>query len=273
MIKKALIGTVVLATLGTFVFGRDVISYAKTWASSARNAVKREVPVEFEVQRAREMIEELVPDIRNCMHTIAEQQVEIEDLNRQVAAREEGLADQELAIRTLRNDLDGGSQKLVYHGRTYTVSDVKRDLSTRFSRFKIAKDTLNREQQILRAKADAVAANEKKLENLLVEKQNLAVQIEQLEARMKSIQAVETVSKLEIDNSQLSRAKKLIRDLNKQLDVREKMLDAEGKFAGLIPVETSSKNADVDIAKKVDEYFQLNDAEETETQVVNLDSP
>lgn len=272
MIKKALIGTVVLATLGTFVFGRDVFSYAKTWASSARNAVKREVPIEFEIQRAREVIEDLVPDIRNCMHTIAEQQVEVEDLSQQVAAREEGLADQELAIRKLRTDLDGGSQDLVYRGRTYTVSDVKRDLSTRFERFKIAKDTANRERQILQAKQDAVAANEKKLENLLVEKQNLAVQIEQLEARMKSIQAVETISTLEIDNSQLSRAKTLIRDLNKQLDVREKMMDAEGRFSGLIPVETTTKHSDVDIAKKVDEYFQLNDSDETETQVANLES-
>src|SRR5262245_25551102 len=89
MLKKALIGTGVLMVMGAFVFGRDVFSYARTWGASVRNAVKAEVPIEFEVQRAREMVEKIVPDIRECMHKIAEQQVDIEHRTREVAQRDE----------------------------------------------------------------------------------------------------------------------------------------------------------------------------------------
>ena len=267
MIKKALIGTAITAILGTFVFGRDVFSYAKTWGTSVRDAVKAEVPIEFEVERARKMIEDLVPDMRNCMHVIAEQQVDIENLNESISQRATELAKQKEAILTLKTDVDSGDTKFVYASRTYTTDEVKRDLSQRFERFKVAEQTLKREQQILSAREKALAANQDNLEGMLVTKQDLEVQIEQLEARMKAVRAAETISTVEIDNSNLSRAKALIRQLNKQLDVKEKVLDAEGKFAGLIPVEMKT-DVPENIGQQVDAYFATN----TEVKVVELDT-
>src|SRR5260221_420072 len=53
--KKAVIGVVAAAVLSTLVFGRDAVSYVKTFGCSAREAIKAEVPIEFEIQRARDM--------------------------------------------------------------------------------------------------------------------------------------------------------------------------------------------------------------------------
>ena len=44
-LKKSLIGAAVLVALGTFVFGRDALSYATTWGGTVRDAVKSEVPL------------------------------------------------------------------------------------------------------------------------------------------------------------------------------------------------------------------------------------
>jgi len=70
LLKKALIGVASTALLGTLVFGHDALSYVKTIGHTARQAIKSEVPIEFEIKRARDMVENLVPDIRNCMHVI-----------------------------------------------------------------------------------------------------------------------------------------------------------------------------------------------------------
>lgn len=256
MIKKALCGVALLAALGTFVFGRDVLSYATTWGSSVRDAVKAEVPVEFEIQRARDMVENLVPEIRHCMHLIAEQQVDVEHLAEAVAERAERLESQKRAILALRDDLDSGKSTFTYASRTFTSDDVKRDLAQRFARYKVAEETLEREQQILRLRERALASNQDKLENMLSAKKDLEVQIEQLEARLKAVQAAETVTTLDIDQSQLARTKKLIRELNKQLDVKEKLLDAEGTFTGVIPVEAETEaEVPADIGSQVDAYF------------------
>ena len=57
-----------------------------------------------------------------------------------------------------------------------------------------------------------------------------------------------------LDDSQLARARKLIGDLNKQLDVAQKMLDADGKFTGLIPVDTAAQVPE-DLSNQIDDYF------------------
>ena len=48
MLKKLVIGSAAAVALGTFVFGRDVVSYISTGFHSVRAAVKSEVPIEFE---------------------------------------------------------------------------------------------------------------------------------------------------------------------------------------------------------------------------------
>ena len=256
MLRKALVGSAILLTMGSFVFGRDVFSYMRTWGSSVKNAVKNEVPIEFEVERARELVEKLVPDVRDCMHVIAEQQVDIEQRLKEIARREQGIGDQKQRILTLRSDLDSGRSTFQYASRTYTSDQVRRDLALRFNRYKAAEETLSRDQQILAAHRKSLRANEDKLDTLLVAKQELQVKIEQLEARVKTVQAAEAASSLEFDDSRLARAKSLIRDLNKQLDVKEKMLDAEGKFTGLIPVDSPAEPVIDNITEEIDLYFQ-----------------
>lgn len=254
MLKKSLIGAGIALTLGAFVFGKDVFSYARTAGSSVRNAVKSEVPIEFEVQRAREMVENLVPDIRRCMHVIAEQQVDIEHLQREIARKDTELEQQKTAILALRQDLDSGDSTFVYASRTYTSDEVKRDLANRFGRYKVAKESLDRDSEILDARRQALAANEKRLDNMLASKQQLEVKVEQLEARLKTLQATQSVATIEFDDSQLVRAKKLIAELDKQLDVEQRLQDADGKFTELIPVDAEPP-VPADITGQIDSYF------------------
>ncbi len=252
--KKALIGVAAAAVLSTLVFGRDALSYVKTFGCSARDAIKSEVPIEFEIQRARDMVGNLIPDIRKCMHVIAEEEVNVEGLNKDIARAENDMSKQKAEILALRRDVDQGRSTYQYASRTYTSNEVKRDLACRFERYKSAEATLASKRQILSAREKSVVAAREKLEGMLASKRDLEVQIENLDARMKTIQAAQTATSVQLDDSQLARAKKLISELNKQLDVAQKMLDADGKFSGLIPVETTPAVPE-DLSNQIDEYF------------------
>lgn len=252
--KKAVIGAVAAAVLSTLVFGRDVVSYVKTFGSSARDAIKAEVPIEFEIQRARDMVANLVPDIRQCMHVIAEEEVNVEHLSKEIARAENDLGKQKDEILALRRHVDSGRQVYQTSSRSYSCNEVKRDLSSRFDRYKTAETTIASKRQILQAREQSVIAAREKLEGMLNEKRNMEVQLENLDARLKTVQAAQTASSVQLDDSQLARAKKLIGELNKQLDVAQKMLDADGKFTGLIPVETASQVPE-DLSNQIDEYF------------------
>ena len=259
MLKKGLFGLAASAILGTFVFGREAVSYFRTGFQNVRNAVKAEVPIEFEIERARTLVDQLVPDIRQCMHVVAEQQVDMEQLRATIVQKDADLAKQKELIKSLRVDL--GAEKISYHyaGRNYTAADVKRDLASRFERFKAAEEILTADRRILAAREQTLVANREKLENMLQAKKELEVKLEQLLARVHTVKAAETVSRLAIDDSNLGHARKLIIDLNKQLDVKQKMLDVEGRFVGLIPLEQPNPVTPVDLDQQIDDYFRKAD--------------
>ena len=124
MLKKGLLGLAVAALIGTFVLGREGVSYFRAGCQNVRNAVKAEVPIEFEIERARSLVDQLVPDIRQCMHVVAEQQVDIEHRQTQLAQKEVEIAKQKDAILALRSDLGTGKSAFVYAKHSYTAGDV-----------------------------------------------------------------------------------------------------------------------------------------------------
>jgi peptidoglycan hydrolase CwlO-like protein len=257
MLKKALIGAGAATALGTFVFGTSALSYMETGVHQVREAVQAEVPLDFEIARAEQEIEKIAPEIEKCMHVIAEQQYDIETRDAEIARRSSDLAVQKEAILALRSDLDSGKTAFVYASRHFSADDVRQDLARRFDRFKTAEETLKRDQQVVDARRKALTANEQKLDNMLAVKKELAVKLENLEARLAAVQASEAVSELNIDDTQLARAKEMIRELDKQIGTRETLLNNEGRFTGEIPVEADrdEKQSVENVEAEVDAYF------------------
>jgi len=127
MVKKSLVvGGVIVLLLGLF-FGRDAISYTKTSLGWVRQSVKDAVPVKFELNRARDMIKGLRPEIEHNMHVIATEEVEIDGLRTQLASGEKQLAKNKADIERLTTDLKNGGSSFVYCGKSYTGKQVKTD--------------------------------------------------------------------------------------------------------------------------------------------------
>lgn len=270
MIKKIAIGSAATLVVGTFLFGRDVKSYIVTGASSVRDTVLSEVPIEFEIERARNQVEDLLPEIRQSMHEIAKWQVEVNHLEESIARREAELEDQEEAILALSSALESGDTRLVVAGRRYTASVVERDLRERFNRFQVAEDALEQDRLTLAARQETLIAQREKLDGMLSQRQTLQVELDRLEARMRTIEARQSISELNIDDSHLARCKALISEIDAKLDVEEELLDADANFAGLIPVETEVE-METDILEDVAAYFEQRDATEEPAPAVALD--
>lgn len=255
MLKKTIYGVVVSGFVAYLAFGSDVRSYAMTALSSVRSALTSEIDVAFETDRARQMVAELDPEIEGCLREVAEQTVEIEMLEKDILQRTEAADVQRNAIKTLKSDLSSSQNGFIYQTVSYTRDDVERDLSRRFSRFKATEAALARDQKILAAQRNRLTANEQKLDNMISQKQDLEVQVAELEARVDEVKATEIVSFVQIDDTRLSRTKELIRHLNQRLDVKEKMLGSSGRFEGLIPVGEPEQETVTDIVSEIGAYF------------------
>ena len=254
MVKKTLYVGAALTLLTALCFGRNALSYVKTTADRVTTTVKNNVPIEFEIDHARQMIKDLTPEIRRNMHLIAKEEIQVEQLQTRVAQADQQLSKDREQIFQLKSAIDDGSDHCHLAGRRYAVHQVKADLASRFQHYKTADETSFNLRKVLDARQRGLVAARQKLNGMLTAKRQLEVDVENLEARMKMIEVAQTTSEFNFDDSHLARTKELIHDIQTRLQVSERLLNAESDFHDRIPLDTPEQAED-DIAEEITAYF------------------
>jgi len=253
MVKRMVWGSAGAVGVVLLLFGgREAASYVRTSAGWVKDSVKNNVPIEFEIERARRIVKDLVPDIRKNMHVIAHEEVEVDQLAKKISGAEGRMEKERTELMKLKDDLTLQKTSYRYGGRNYSVEQVKVDLANRFERYKTNDATLGSLREMHGARQRSLEAARQKLEGMLAAKRQLEVDVEQLEARLKMVEAAQTTSDYKFDDTQLSRVKELVTDLRTRLEVAEKLVSAEGQFRDEIPV---SEPAPENIVNEVAEYF------------------
>jgi len=252
MIKRILFSTIGLGLLGMFIFGRTAASYVSTSWARLTDSVEQSVPVEFQIDRARKMVKDLVPDIQRNMHVIAKEEVEVDRLQHQITDSEQRLAKDKAELMRLKADASSAQDHFTYAGRTYTLDQVKTDLANRFERFKTSDATLSSLRQMCSAREKSLDAARQKLEGMLAARRQLEVDVENLEARNKMVEVAQTTSNYQFDDSQLGRVKELVTDLRTRLQVAEKMVNADSSLHDEIPLDQTTP---ANIVDQVGQYF------------------
>jgi hypothetical protein len=241
-----------VALLGVLLVGRDLFSYVRTSAGYVSDAVQEAVPIEFQVDRARGLIADLVPEVRKNMHVIAKEEVEVARLDEQIADSRTRLKKEKEQLLRLKNDLTGGRGEFTYAGRSYTSDEVRTDLANRFERYKTAEATLGSLTEIRGARQRSLSAARQKLEGMLASKRQLQVEVENLEARVQMVAAAKATSAYQFDDSRLGRVKELVSSLRSRLQVAEKLVNAEVYYHDEIPVDKATPE---NIVEQVTEHF------------------
>lgn len=271
MIKKTILGVVGLGLTTLVLFGSDAASYVSTTYGRITSSVKESVPVEFQIDRAKQMVKDLDPEIRNSMHVIAKEEVALEQLKQQVETNLSKTEKEKKDILRLQADLGQNKDVYRYASRTYSSDEVKQDLARRFNRFKVADDTLASMKQMRDAREKNLDAAQQKLSAMINARRKLEIDIQNLEAKRKLVEVAQASSEYVFDDSQLARCKELIGDIRTQLDVAAKLANADINVQVEIPLEES---APADITDQVTEYFglgpkpKIENTEEPETEVV-----
>ncbi len=246
-------GATAVMLLLALLFGSDATSYVTTSVASVRDSVKNSVPVEFELERARQEISDITPEIRKNMEIIAREEVKIEKLEANIIQFEEKLAEDEKSIKRLNADLASGVEYVVYHGIEYSSNDVKRDLTNRFDEFKTDNETLANLKKLHVTRMDNLKTVRNRLASMQASQRKLRVEIESLAARNKMIEVTKSASEFEIDDSQLAKANALLENLDSRLSTEEKLSHVSNQSLDRIPVETE---ATADILDEVTSYFE-----------------
>ena len=267
MLKKLVLLGAVAAVGLTAMWGSTSSSYVRTAISSATDSVRQNVPIEFEIERARQMIKDLKPEIAANMQLVAREEAGVEKLAQEVDTKKQQIAKAKGEIMRLKGDLESGSVRFVYNKKEYSSQQVQDDLSARFKQFQTHEKTANKLSQILNAREKNLDAARRKLEEMQSAKRQLEVEIENLQARLAMVQVTQTANPVALDDGQLSNTRQLLDDIRTRIDVAEKLAASEGVLEGTISLEDT---ASPDLLSEIADYFGEGRAE-VET-LVNLNN-
>ena len=252
MIKKMLILGGGAALVGLVLVGRDAMSYLRTSAGYVTDAAREAVPIEFQIDRARDLVQDLVPEIRKNMHVIAKEEVEVQRLDEQIGGSQTRLESEKDQLLRLKTDVASGKSTFQYASRSYTADEVRADLANRFERYKTGEATLASLNDIRNARQKSLAAARQKLEGMLASRRQLQVEVENLEARLQMIDAAKATSDYQFDDSRLGHVKELVSNLRTRLEVAEKLVNAEVYYHDEIPLDKATPE---NIVEQVTEHF------------------
>ncbi len=252
LIKKGLLGASLGAGALYVAFGTPAPSYVWTAVHRVRDNVKSQVPVQFEIDRAREEIIGLEPAIRDNIENLARATVEVEHLDREIVAIKGNLGSEKKILTALRESLNTGDFRLTGNV-TYTADEVKGELKSRYDHYKQVGELLKDKEDTLKAKQKAVIAARQQLAQMSAAKQGLLTKLAGIEARLKMIQTTKETNEFDFDDSSLARAKASVAALEKRLDVMARTAEMEGKYSGSsIPVIVEPGR---DVLREIDAEF------------------
>lgn len=238
MLKKfALTAALVAIGLGV-VHATGLSSYTSTAAAKIRGGFKRAVPLEFEIERLRHEVSQLIPEMKKNFTCIAEEMVAVENLDKEIKITASNLQKQKDMLLTMTKDLESGKTMLVYGGREYPPDRIKAKLARDWASYQACTAELKAKEQLLDAKQEALDATRERLSTIKTQKQELEVEVARLEAELKTVRLAQTRNKFHFDDSRLARCKATLAEIKNRLNVEKKANDIEGQFANdNIPVD------------------------------------
>ena len=217
------------------------------------NQAQDSVPIQFEIDRAHDDIAALEPDILHNREQLARAEVEVESLQKEIAAVEKTLAAEKMAMLTVRERLAKGDLRLASNSPVQlTESEVKADLAGRMDHYNNVKMILDAKRTTLKAQEQSVQGFRQKLGDMATQKRSLATRVEEIQAKLKAIEATQVKNEFTFDDSALSRAKQTVAELEKKLAVKSKVAEMEGRY----PADSVSPMIDGrDVLKEFDSQF------------------
>jgi len=249
VIKKGLVGAALAAGALYLAFGTSAPSYVRTAFHKARGHAHDAVPVQFEIDRAREEVQRLEKPIRETIETYARTEVEVKYLENEIETVKVSLEREKKGLQALRNKVGSGDLKLTGTS-TYTAEEINAELVRKLDNYKYVSKILQDKEATLKAKRKMMDAARQQLGNLKGQKRELLTKLDAIEARLQQIETAKQKNEFTFDDSALSQAKKNITDLEKRVEMQGRISDIEGNLADGLPLYIEPGR---DVIKEIDE--------------------
>ena len=246
LMKWTVAGIAGAFVVGALCFGTDCFSYATSSFRMIRGKVKNAVPLDFELQRARDLLNDLVPELQAKIVLVAQEEVSVEELEKDIGRQRKNLRIARVRVRQMK---DGLIEPVAYVGSRRSEAVV--DLARRFGNLKLAEKLIEGKEKVLTARRNSLDATIQGLKDAQVRKVELEAEIERLDHEVRLVKLRSRTPAVTVDQSSLVKAERLVSELRKRLDLAQQILTCET----LIDLPPEPQETEEELFSRIDTYF------------------
>lgn len=266
MLKKLFVTGLVVAA-GLFVLSSTRLgSYGWTAWNKTKKAVKAQVPLEFEIERVRQQVAQLVPDMQKNVGKVADEMVAVENLRGEIAFQRKELDKRKSDIRVMADELKSGTERIALGGRTYSRDRIKNRLDADLKSCVRLEEEIKAREQTLEYKERALDVAREQIAGIKLQKQELETEIAKMEAEVKALRLAQSRSTIELDDSRLAHIKASLQEISNRLRSEKIRGDLEGQFSNDPVIKVEKTKSANDVVKEVEDYLGGDTKVATEVQ-------
>ena len=267
LLKKGLVAVGVVAIVGTLAFGKDIVSYVQSSVRMTQATVKDSVPIEFELRRAKDLLDDILPEIHANIRMVAQEEVEIASLKKETLDSEKAFAEEKGRVEKLSDMFKDGRSSYTIGHRKFSRQQLTDELRHRFDRLRESELVLESKRRLLSTRERSLDSAMELLDRTKSQKRLLASKIEGLESKHRLIKASSVGTGVTVDNSMIAKTEKLIDNINKRLEVAERVLTHESAYVQVINIDEISED---ELVEQIEEYFSDAGEEDGDVSVALL---
>lgn len=271
LLSWTVLTALVVGGVGFLTFGTGFGSYMRSSLGLMKSSVKESIPIEFEIQRARDLLEDLIPETRANLRLVAAEEVEVANLEKSLDEERESIDVERAKLQKVRRALKTDQVAFKFGGRHFERTELVSILSTQFDRLTTAEKFLAGKEDLLKNRQASLAAAMKNLEKTRLARVELEAKIEALEEQFRLMQLKSSGKNFTLDNTKLSQVEKVIADLKKRLDVAHKVMASEARFVDMVPLDTPDTD-EASVVERVDAYLLEAEEEPAKSVVVTKEA-
>jgi chromosome segregation ATPase len=264
MLKKvAIVALVVVA--GLFLLNRtDLGSYMGTAWKKVRSGAADQVPLEFEIERLKNEVSQLVPDMKKNLKVLADEMVAVENLKRDVEESRVALDKQRTKVLALKTDLEKNRDNAVvsFGGRQYSTARLQEKLAREWKAFQLGEQGLKAKEELLVAKEEAIDVARQQLSAMRQKKEQMEVEVARLETLVKTERLRETQSNFQLDDSRVARIQAGIQAVRDRLQSRAIEASLHAKFVDELELPAEQRVKTDELLKEINSSLGHIEAEE-----------
>lgn len=267
--KKILIGMgIVVSLFAVSGFGFTEISeYFQVARNNLKQTVKGTISNDVELDRLDLIVRKLNLQISKHKIKVAEAEVAFENAQQAWQSQvdsADGLKKKLADLRDIQQSMDDG-QVIKVGCHSVSIGQIRAALAKQLQNYKNCRTLCEQKGKLMRAQEKSLAALKEKFRELQSQRDLLAQKIEILRSRNEVQKAQAAVSgNVELDDTELSRARKLAGEIENRLNVGSKVIALDQESGSILSQVT---NDDSNLIAEVDQI--LGDAEAGEPKSEN----